>query len=95
MPLGFKTKTRLRRRRVRAQAGSSADAVYAALLPRVAAQSSKYYARFPGDVAIMQSIVLHLEKQALAALPFRALSGPPVHSRQQPACASGSSRTIP
>ena len=36
------------------------DAVYAALYPRVATQTQKYYSRFPEDVAAVQRIVLHL-----------------------------------
>ena len=36
------------------------DAVYAALYPRVATQTQKYYSRFPQDVAAVQRIVLHL-----------------------------------
>jgi pimeloyl-ACP methyl ester carboxylesterase len=36
------------------------DTVYAALYPRVATQTHKYYSRFPEDVAAVQRIVLHL-----------------------------------
>ena len=36
------------------------DAVYAALYPRVATQTQKYYSRFPDDVAAVQRIVLFL-----------------------------------
>ena len=39
---------------------AAVDAVYAALYPRVATQTQKYYSRFPGDVAAVQRIVLHL-----------------------------------
>lgn len=36
------------------------DAVYKALYPRVATQTAKYYARFPGDVEVVARIVRHL-----------------------------------
>jgi pimeloyl-ACP methyl ester carboxylesterase len=39
---------------------ASADGVYAALYPRVATQTAKYYARFPEDVAKVARIVRHL-----------------------------------
>ena len=47
-----------------AAAANTADAVYAALFDRVALQNAKFYARFPGDVARVRSIVA-----ALAATP--------------------------
>lgn len=36
------------------------DKTYAALYPRIATQTQKYYQRFPDDVAAVQRIVLHL-----------------------------------
>jgi hypothetical protein len=41
----------------------SAECVYSSLYPRVLAQNAKYYARFPGDVAVVQRIVNFLAAQ--------------------------------
>ena len=42
---------------------SGADEAYRRLYPRVIAQNHKFYKRFPGDVARVQRIVLHLSQQ--------------------------------
>lgn len=41
----------------------SAERVYQALFPRVVAQNSRYYARFPDDVGVVQHIVTFLADQ--------------------------------
>lgn len=41
----------------------SAERVYQAMYPRVLQQNAKYYARFPGDVAVVQRIVSFLAAQ--------------------------------
>lgn len=47
----------------RIDSSCGADDAYRHLYPRVIAQNHKFYKRFPGDVARVQKIVLHLSQQ--------------------------------